>query len=34
LERARRDYDDGPYLDFRRRVDQAIVRDVLIARKP
>ncbi len=26
--------DDGPYRDFRHRVDQAIVRDVLVARKP
>ncbi len=26
--------DSGPYLNFRHRVDQAIVRDVLIARKP
>ena len=26
--------DDGPYLNFRHRVDQAIVRDILIARKP
>ncbi len=26
--------DSGPYLGFRHRVDQAIVRDVLIARKP
>jgi len=26
--------DDGPYLTFRHRVDQAITRDVLIARKP
>ena len=26
--------DDGPYLGFRHRVDQAIVRDVLVARKP
>jgi SAM-dependent methyltransferase len=25
---------DGPYLNFRHRVDQAIIRDVLIARKP
>lgn len=24
---------DGPYLDFRHRVDQAIVRDILVARK-
>jgi hypothetical protein len=24
----------GPYLNFRHRVDQAIVRDVLVARKP
>jgi SAM-dependent methyltransferase len=26
--------EDGPYLQFRHRVDQAIVRDVLVARKP
>jgi hypothetical protein len=26
--------DSGPYLGFRHRVDQAIVRDVLVARKP
>ena len=26
--------DSGPYLGFRHRVDQAIVRDILIARKP
>jgi len=26
--------DSGPYLQFRHRVDQAIVRDVLVARKP
>jgi len=26
--------DDGPYRDFRHRVDQAITRDILIARKP
>ena len=26
--------DNGPYLNFRHRVDQAIVRDILIARKP
>jgi hypothetical protein len=26
--------DDGPYLGFRHRVDQAITRDILIARKP
>jgi SAM-dependent methyltransferase len=26
--------DSGPYLEFRHRVDQAIVRDVLVARKP
>jgi tRNA G10 N-methylase Trm11 len=26
--------DDPPYLSFRHRVDQAIVRDILIARKP
>ena len=25
---------DGPYLEFRHRVDQAIIRDILIARKP
>ncbi|HEX4831933.1 MAG TPA: SAM-dependent methyltransferase [Trebonia sp.] len=26
--------DDGPYLSFRHRVDQAITRDIVIARKP
>jgi hypothetical protein len=26
--------DGPPYLSFRHRVDQAIVRDILIARKP
>ncbi|WP_232835498.1 TRM11 family SAM-dependent methyltransferase [Actinocorallia populi] len=26
--------DEGPYLKFRHRVDQAIVRDVIVARKP
>jgi len=26
--------DSGPYLAFRHRVDQAIVRDILVARKP
>jgi hypothetical protein len=26
--------DSGPYLGFRHRVDQAITRDVLIARRP
>jgi hypothetical protein len=26
--------DSGPYRQFRHRVDQAIVRDVLVARKP
>jgi hypothetical protein len=26
--------DDGPYLNFRHRVDQAISRDIIIARKP
>ncbi len=26
--------DEGPYLKFRHRVDQAIIRDVIIARKP
>ena len=26
--------DDGPYRAFRHRVDQAITRDILIARKP
>ena len=26
--------DSGPYLDFRHRVDQAILRDILVARKP
>lgn len=26
--------DSGPYLDFKHRVDQAILRDILIARKP
>ncbi len=25
--------ESGPYLDFRHRVDQAIVRDILVARK-
>ena len=26
--------DSGPYLDFRHRVDHAIIRDILVARKP
>jgi hypothetical protein len=26
--------DTGPYLEFQHRVDQAIVRDILVARKP
>lgn len=26
--------DSGPYLAFRHRVDQAIIRDILVARKP
>jgi len=26
--------DDGPYLNFRHRVDQAITRDIIVARKP
>ncbi len=26
--------DTGPYLAFRHRVDQAIMRDILVARKP
>jgi hypothetical protein len=26
--------DSGPYLEFRHRVDQAITRDIVVARKP